>query len=91
MTNLGQGNLGEVAPIDPHRAFQFPGSQLGNEASERPHESRLATAGGPAHEREAARPGGQIDPTQGVHAIPCQFTDVGEGQRFDVNHGKTPK
>ena len=58
MTNLSKRDLGEGPPIDPHRAFQFPGSHLRNEASERPHKSRLAAAGGAAYEAEAARPGG---------------------------------
>ena len=38
MTNLSQGNFGEVAPVDPNCPFQLPRSHLRNEAGQRPHE-----------------------------------------------------
>ena len=78
VTDLGQRNLGEVAPVDLHRAFQLSRGHLRDEAGERPHERRLPAPGRPAHEGEGALPGGQIDPTQGFHSVPRQITDVGE-------------
>ena len=62
MTDLGQGDLGEVATINPHHPLQLPRRHLGHEAGQRPHERRLPTAGGPAHEGESARTGRHIDP-----------------------------
>ena len=44
MTNLGQGNFGEVAPVYPNGPFQLPRSHLRNEAGEGPHERRLSAA-----------------------------------------------
>ena len=62
VADLGQGDLGEVATVDPHRAFQLSRRHLGDEAGERAHERRLPTAGGPTHESESARTGRHIDP-----------------------------
>ena len=78
VTDLGQGDLGKVAPINPHAPFELPRGHLWDEAGERPHERRLPAPGRPAHEGEGSRPGGQIDPTQGFHSVPRQITDVGE-------------
>ena len=62
VTDLGQGDLGEVATVDPHRALELTRRHLRDEADQGPHERRLPAAGGPAHEGESARPGGHIDP-----------------------------
>ena len=62
VTDLGQGDLGEVATVDPHRALELTRRHLRDEADQGPHERRLPAAGGPAHEGEGARPGGHIDP-----------------------------
>ena len=62
MSDLGQGDLGEVTSVDPHRPLDLPRRHLWDEAGQGPHERRLAAAGGPAHEGEGARLGGHIDP-----------------------------
>ena len=91
MSDLGQGDLGEAAPINPHRTVQLTRGHLWDEAGEGTHERRLAAAGGSAHEREGARPGGHVDPAQGLHSVPRQLAHVGERQGFNVNHGSTPR
>ena len=91
MSDLREGDLGELPPIDPHHPRQVARRHLRNEAGERPHERRLPAAGGSAHEREGARPGGQVDAIERVDPLPRQRVDVGEGQAVDIDHGRTPR
>ena len=80
VTDLGQENLGEVTPVNPHHAFELPRRHLRDEAGERPHERRLPAPGRPAHEGEGARLGGQVNSGERVDAITRQLADVGERQ-----------
>ena len=91
MTNLSQGNLCQIAPVDPHRTFQLSRSHLRDEASERTHERRLTAAGGTTHESEGTRMGRQVDPTQSVNTVSRQLADIGKSQGLNINHGRTPR
>ena len=91
VTNLGQGDLGEIPSIDPHRPRQVPRRHLRNEAGQRAHKRRLSTAGRATHQGQGPRPGLQVDAIERVDPLPRKRVDVGERQGFHVNHGSTPR